>query len=197
MKYDMKNLLKIKKQTCLSKQEYKQHYYAATAKGGNFMVALYRPEGTKPEEKKYHYEMISLWTWAHDHRQKDYIPPECRTDKGRFVGFINPGVLVLFYKNSPEELKTMSRAELQKRLYKVTEFSQDGRICLRWHREARAKKDAAAAMKQDFNCEASSKLPFDKSYPLLRISSGNYQNHMLFSGIDFEMTVAGQIKFKE
>ena len=194
---DMKNLLKIKKQTCLSKQEYKQHYYAATAKGGNFMVALYRPEGTKPGEKKYHYEMISLWSWAHDHRQKDYIPPELRTDKGRFVGFIHPGVLVLFYQDSPEELKTMNRNELQKRLYKVTEFKQDGRICLRWHREARSKKDAEAAMKKEFGCEASSQLPLDKSYTLLLLSPRNYQNHMLFSGIDFEMTVAGQIRFKE
>jgi|GEM_PF-1593896 len=189
----IKNLLKIKKQTCLSKHEYKQHYYAATAEGGNFMVALYRPEDTKPGEKKYHYEMISLWNWAHDHRQKDYIPPERRTDKGSFVGFINPGVLVLFYKDSPEELKKMSPAELQKRLYKITKFESDGRICLRWHREARAEEDAGAAMKS----KGSPILPFDTSYPLLRISPGTYQNHMLFSGIDFEMTVAGQIRFKE
>ena len=148
----------------------------------------------------YNYEMISLWDWACDHRQPNYIPPSQRTDKGHFVGIINPGCLVLFYKDSPEELRTMSLAELQKRLYKVTEFSNDEgriRICLRWHREARAKTVAEETMKKDYDCKASSKLPFDVTYPLLRLSSNNYQKHTLFEGIDFYLTIDGQIKFKE
>ena len=194
---DMKNLLEIKTQTYPSKQAYKQHYYAATAKGGNFMVALYRPESVPAGEKRYVYELVSLWDWARDHRKSDYVPPQERTDKGAFVGFINPGVLVLFYKETPEELKSMPRTELQKRLYKVTEFKKNGKICLRWHREARAQTAAIAAMKKDFKCEESSKLPWEISYPLLALSPTNYQNHMLFEGIDFEMTAAGQISFKE
>ena len=194
---DMKNLLEIKTQTYPSKQEYKQHYYAATAKGGNFMVALYRPEGVPESKKRYVYELVSLWDWARDHRKSDYIPPQERTDKGTFVGFINPGVLVLFYKDTPEELKSMPRAELQKRLYKVTEFKQDGRICLRWHREARAKKDAEEVMQREFQCQASSKLPLGNLYFLLKISQTSYQNHTLFEGIDFEMSTDGRITFKE
>lgn len=194
---DVKNPICVKKQTFLSKKEYKQNYYATTSKGGNFMVALYRPSGAAPGDRKYRYEMISLWDWAHDHRQPDYIPPQKRTENGDFIGFIRPGVLVLFYKDSLEELKSMSPAGLQNRLYKVTEFKKDGRICLRWHREARAKKDAAAAMKKEFGWEESSKLPFDNTYPLLTLSAKSYQNHALFAGIDFEITIDGQIRFKE
>ncbi len=195
-----KNLIKVKKQTNLSDKDYKQYYYAATAKDSNFMVALYRPDGIEPNVKKYNYDIISLWNWARDHRQPNYIPPSQRTNQGHFVGIINPGVLVLFYKDSPEELRTMSLAELQKRLYKVTEFSKEEgriRICMRWHREARAKTDAEKSMKNDYGFETSSKLPFDVTYPLLRLSPNNYQNHTLFEGIDFDLTIDGKIKFKE
>lgn len=194
---DMKNLLEIKTQTYPSKQEHKQHYYAATAKGGNFMVALYRPEGVPEGEKRYVYELVSLWDWARDHRKSDYIPPQERTDRGSFVGFINPGVLVLFYKDTPEELKSMPRNELQKRLYRVTEFKKGGEICLRWHREARAKSEVEVIMKENFQSKASSKLPFENQYLLLRLAPSSYQNHTLFEGIDFEMSADGQIKFKE
>ena len=195
---DMKNLLEVKAQTYPSKQAYKQHYYAATAKGGNFMVALYRPEDSKEGERRYVYDLISLWDWARDHRKSDYIPPQKRTDKGTFVGFINPGVLALFYRDTPEELKKMTKKELQKRLYKVTEFQkEDGRICLRWHREARAKSEVELVMKDAFQSKVSSKLPFDSQYFLLRLAASSYQNHTLFEGIDFEISVDGQIRFKE
>lgn len=194
---DIKNPLPIKKQTYLSSQPYKQYFHAATAKGGNFLIALYRPAGGKADEKRYNYELISLWDWAHDHRQQDYIPPQLRTDKGEFVGFINPGVLVLFYKNSPDELKQMNKKELSKRLYKVTEFKKDRRIYFRWHREARSKKDAAQAMKGIFNCEESSQMPWNDQFPLLVLSPSTYQCHTLFAGVDFDLQPDGEIIFKE
>ena len=194
---DIKTPLQIKTQTYPSLQPYKQHYHAVTAKGGNFLIALYRPTGAKQDEKRYHYELISLWDWAHDHRQPDYILPQLRTDRGEFVGFVNPGVLVLFYKDSPDELKQMNKEELSKRLYKVTEFRKEGKICLRWHREARSKKDAEEAMKKYFKCEASSKMPWDEQYPLLKLSPSTYQGHTLFAGVDFDLQPDGEIVFKE
>ena len=179
--------LTIKPQTYTGTSEYKNNYYAETAKGGNFMIALYREPQILASQKIYNYELISLWQWAKEHRSADYIPPQNRTDKGEFVGIINPGVAVLFYQNDPDELKTMTREQLSKRLYIVTEFKKDGRICLRWHREARAKKDIQEAYK----------INWETSVPILCVSPSSYQNHTLFAGIDFEISSTGEIIFKE
>ena len=182
-----RSLLFVKKQNYISKKDYKNYYYAETAKGGNFMVALYRDNEKHAGQRIYDYELISLWQWAEEHRTKDYIPPQKRTDKGEFIGIINPSVCVLFYQNNPDELKTMSAKQLNIRLYTVTEFKKDGRICLRWHRESRAKKDI----------KESSKIEWESGVPLLCISPSTYQNHTLFEGIDFEISVTGEIIFKE
>ena len=93
----------------------------------------------------------------------------------------------MFYRNNPDELKTMSEKQLSNRLYTVTEFKKDGRICLRWHREARAKKD----IKESY------KIEWENGVPLLCISKVTYQNHTLFAGIDFEISIDGKITFKE
>ncbi len=187
--------LTIKRQTYSGAAEYKNYYYAETAKGGNFMIALYRNPQTPAGQKVYDYELISLWQWAEEHRREDYIPPQNRTDKGEFIGIVNPGVSVLFYKDSPEELKTMSQEQLAKRLYIVTEFKKDGRICLRWHREARSKKDAETAMKETFNVQALSKIEWENPAFLLCLRGKTYQNHTLFAGIDFNISVDGEITF--
>ena len=189
--------LVIKQQTYHSSMNYKNNYYAETAKGGNFMIALYRDFKTPASQKVYNYELISLWQWATEHRAPDYIPPQKRIDKGEFIGIINPGVAVLFYQNTPAELKTMSKDQLSKRLYIVTEFKKDGRICLRWHREARSKTDAEVIMKNSFGTKALSRLELDQEVPLLCISASKYQNHTLFAGIDFEISTDGEINFKE
>ena len=159
------------------------------------MIALYRNPQTPAGQKVYDYELISLWQWAEEHRREDYIPPQNRTDKGEFIGIVNPGVSVLFYKDSPEELKTMSQEQLAKRLYIVTEFKKDGRICLRWHREARSKKDAETAMKETFNVQALSKIEWENPAFLLCLRGKTYQNHTLFAGIDFNISVDGEITF--
>lgn len=183
-------LLAIKKQSYTSKKEYKNNYYAETAKGGNFMIALYRDSQTPTSQKIYNYELISLWQWAKEHRSADYISLQKRTDKGEFVGIINPGTTVLFYEDSPEELKNMTFHQLSQRLYKITVFEQDNkniRLWCCWQREARAKKDI----------KESSEIKWESGVPLLRISPRTYQNHTLFEGIDFEISSTGEIIFKE
>ena len=98
--------------------------------------------------------------------------------------------MVLFYKDSPEELKNMSYPQLSQRLYKITAFACEDksiRMWLFWHREARAKKVI----------RDSSKIEWETGVPLLRISPGTYQAHTLFAGIDFEISIDGKITFKE
>lgn len=182
--------LTIKPQTYTGTSEYKKNYYAETSQGGNFMVALYRDHEKHAGQRFYNYELISLWQWAKEHRSQDYIPPQKRTDKGEFIGIINPGTSVLFYKDSPDELKKMSYSQLSQRLYKITVFERENkriRMHLYWHREAREKKEI----------EKSSEIKYESGVPLLRISPSTYQNHTLFEGIDFEISVTGEIIFKE
>ena len=164
------------------------------------MIALYRNPQTPAGQKVYDYELISLWQWAEEHRRDDYIPPQNRTDKGEFIGIVNPGVSVLFYKDSPEELKTMSQEQLSKRLYIVTEFKKNkkgclGNICLQWHREARSQTEAIQAMKDVFGKEELSIIEWENPVSLLNLSRTTYQNHTLFAGIDFNISVDGEITF--
>ena len=156
------------------------------------MSALYRSPDVPSNEKRYVYELISLWNWAKEHKQEDYVPVQKRCDKGVFVGTISPGTTVLFYKDSPDELKSMSRKLLCQRAYIITQLEPGGRIRLRWNREARLDKDVMQSIKKP-----SAEIEWDKSIPLLRISPGTYQNHTLFSGIDFDISVDGEITFRE
>lgn len=197
----MQEPLKIKEQTYCSEKAYKNYYYAETAKGSNFMVALYRKPDIPRTEKTYEYRLISLWNWAKEHRQPGFVPYEQREKNLDFIGFIAPGTMVLFYEKSPEELHGMPKSELQKRLYKITRFEkgQNNRLLLhlRWHREAREKGKVESTMKEMYGSETKSVVSYDKPYLLLRLSPVNYQNHLLLDGIDFEFTVDGEIIFKE
>ena len=194
----MQEPLKIKEQTYCSEKAYKNYYYAETAKGSNFMVALYRKPEIPGTEKTYEYRLISLWNWAKEHRQSGFVPYERREKNLDFIGFIAPGTMALFYEKSPEELHGLPKSELQKRLYTITAFEKDGerlRLHLRWHREAREKGKAAEAM--EIMQMKSSVVSYDIPAFLLRISQKSYQNHLLFDGIDFEFTADGEIIFRE
>ena len=184
--------LKIRKQTYSSSAEYKNYLYADTAKGGNFRAALFRsPEG------KLSYRLQSLWEWATQRKDPDYIPPEEESGKGEFLGFIFPGTMVLTYENSPEELKTLSPRELRKRLYKIIEIKKSSQpiLRLRYHREARAGKDVHAAMKEETGVEESASIDFRKPAKLLKIRREEISGHLIFEGIDFAIAIDGEIHF--
>lgn len=183
-------LLKIRKQTYPSKAECKRFAYAETAKGGNFRAALFRsPQG------RLVYRLQSLWEWATTHKNADYVPPEKRQGEGEFLGFIAPGTMALTYENSPEELKSLPPSELGRRLYKITEIKKDLRLCLRWHCEARAKRDAQADMKTRTGVEEASSISFKTPANLLMIGSKEYSRHLIFEGIDFAFSIDGKIRF--
>jgi CRISPR-associated endonuclease Csn1 len=91
--------------------------------------------------------------------------------------------MALFYENSPEELRSLSKNELNKRLYKITQFEGDGRIKLRHH--------AQGGMDKDLNEEAS--LNFDKPAQKLRIRISNIQ--AIYEGRDFVLHPSGRVEF--
>ncbi len=183
--------LKIRKQTYPSNAEYKRYIYADTGKGGNFKAALFRsPEGNLS------YRLQSLWEWANTHKNPDYIPPEKMPGNGKFIGFIAPGTMALTYENSPDELKNLSRRELNKRLYKIIEIKKDRQqLRLRYHSEARAATDVHVEMREKLGVEESSNISFKDPAKLLKISGKEFSKHLIFEGIDFTISIDGKINF--
>lgn len=186
--------LKVRRQQYASDQDYKNYIYANTAKGGNFIAALYRnAKGLLV------FELMSLWEWANGHKNPDFVPLEKRTENGTFIGCIQPGALVLTYENSPEELKTLSASELKKRLYKIREIksNKSGEWICSYHLDARSKKDMTTDMKVRFGTETSSRISCTSPYPLLRIFGKTISSHLIFEGIDFNISIDGEITFIE
>ena len=183
--------LKIRKHAYASEAEYKNYIYADTAKGGNFKAALFRsPQG------KLCYCLQSLWDWANTHKRPDYVPPEKQPGMGEFLGFIAPGTMALAYETTPDELKKLSPRELNKRLYKIIVIEKYiQRLCLRYHCEARAKSEVQAAMKETMGVEEASTISFREPAKLLKITSKEFSNHLIFEGIDFVMSIDGGIRF--
>ena len=102
--------------------------------------------------------------------------------------------MVLFYENSPEELYECSRAELTKRLYKVTGMSSMliqkkynyGTITLKHHQEARPAGELKAK---------NGEWKIEEEYrPVIFLYHS--QLNALVEGYDFELTVTGEIRFK-
>ena len=109
---------------------------------------------------------------------------------------IRPGMAVLFFEKTPEELYNLSQDSLSKRLYIVRKFEDSGRMTLRYHREARMatvlSKDLVAIKK---NKDGQSSIAYDKPHELLLISPKTYINNALFEGRDFIVSFDGKIQF--
>ncbi len=171
------NPFELRQHAVPSKQKYKNPYYVTAAGGSNFRMGVYEVNGKRsviPDN--------SL-DWAQNHKKPNY---ETLDKRPGFLGFIYPGSLALTHTaGHPEELKTLSRNELAKRLYKVGKFS-DGEITLRLHTEARSTTELGAGK---------SVIDLNNPRAVLRGSPAVYLNQMLFEGIHFKMMFDGTIQF--
>lgn len=183
---DVKNPNQIKMHSHLSMHDYKNPYYVKSGVGSNFMMAFYKKVGKKGKID-YNSVVINLLEWI----QKDYIPPAERTEYGDFIGVVMSGTLALAYEKTPTELYAMSHSQLSKRLYRIISFEgSDKPVWLRLHREART-----SDMLDKLKLKGVSKINYEKGTPELRISTKNYREHLLYEGIDFTMTLDGDIEF--
>jgi hypothetical protein len=110
-----------------------------------------------------------------------------------------PGAMALaHHEGNPDELKSLDRDELRKRLYKVVKFESSGRMTLRLHIEARASTVLEADLAAEgFHKKGESKIDLDNPYRLLLVSPKSYLSQMLFEGIHFKMMLDGSIVFME
>lgn len=184
----------LKRHQMLSRFDHKQEYYVAN--DGNYCMAIY--EGTDAKGKtKRTFQIVNNLEAAKFYNGKtnryDLVPQSDENDYPlKYI--LRTGTMVLFYENSPEELRDCSRAELAKRLYKVIGMSSMviqkkynyGMLTLKHHQEARPAGELKAK---------NGEWKEGEEYRPMIIINHNQLN-ALVEGYDFELTVTGEIKFK-
>lgn len=185
--------LHIRSQRDLSKHEYKQQYHVVG--GNNALMAIYEGVDKKGKTKR-GFEMLSNYTaTAMQKRSSDRgaDPDVVPIEKGGLPLHctIAKGTMVLFWVNSPDEVWELDRAEIARRLYKVTGMSSKnvsgsdyGVIEFRHHQEARPKgelkkKNGLYVMGEPYR-------------PIIGILHSQF--NLLVQGVDFELDILGNLK---
>ena len=184
----------LKKHRDVSRFDYKRDYHVAN--DGNYCMAIYEGVDAKGRTKR-SFQIVNNLEAAKFYNGKtlryDLVP---QSDENDFPlkCILRTGTMVLFYENSPEELYECSRAELAKRLYKITGMSSMliqkkynyGTIILKHHQEARPSGELKEKKGSWANGEA--------YRPIIGLLHN--QLNAIVEGYDFELTVTGEIKFK-
>lgn len=190
MKFD--TALKVHTHSFKSDKEYKR--FTLAKNGENALCLFYRNDRAKA------INIFSISQVAELKFQKDqqyFKEPyynQIETGKGKNKSFIplcavlRTGHKVLFYKNSIEELKELSKEELSKRLFKIYQFESDGRIKFRHHLAAGIDTDLKQINKEYSSFKAEDNPVF------LRLTQANWD--FAIDGADFEIALDGEIKWK-
>ena len=173
-----------KKQRDLSDKEYKRNYYVATK--GNYIVALY-VGSTKTGKRKTFYEFVNMMEAAGYYKTSNdksvvghnIVPLE--KDDCQLAFILKKGTMVIFYKETKEEVWDYSQKETVRNLYYVSETESDGRVAFKYHQEARLDKELPR------NASDTSDIK-----PKIRVGLASAK--ILVQGYDFEINELGEIK---
>lgn len=195
-----KEPLKIKKQTYLSKYDYKQFFYAANAT--NLLYALYQSVDGKRKFRPLNlFEATQIKNGVALSNVNEFF------EKSFFVGkkeysllyILNAGVKVIFYSSFKEELKELTKSELKKRLYflkKLFDF-KTGTIQFQYHLDSRNDKELEEAFpKKEYGQKGKngfSKIDLDNPYPRLLLSPISF--NFIVENKDFKFKQDGEIQF--
>lgn len=173
-----------KKQRDLSDKEYKRNYYVTT--DGNYMVALY-VGSTKTGKRKTFLEFVNMMEAADYYKSSNdksvvahNIVP-LKKDDCQLALIIKKGTLVIFFKETKEEVWEYSQNEIVRNLYYVSVIESDGRVTFKYHQEAR--QDKELPRNDNKTSDMRSKI---------RISLASAK--ILVQGYDFEINELGEIK---
>jgi CRISPR-associated endonuclease Csn1 len=187
----VKNPLHIKEHSSLSKSrhEHKQKVYAQNDE--NFALAIYEDFDKKGKIKRA-FEMInnidagSYYKLSNNENKISYNIVTNPHDKSGFPlkYILKKGLMVLFYKENPQEILELPIKDLHNRLYKLAKFDAQGRLTFRTHFEARQASD----LKEIYDVD------FDKPFEQIRLQVSKL--NMLVEGYEFTLTPSGKINFK-
>jgi len=186
----LRNTLQIKEHSFKSQIEYKQWYYVQN--DTNYLYLLYE---NKTENKLVRtYKIINLFDLiTHEiKRVADlYSHPyfsiiESKSKKlFELKAILKVGGKVIMWKESPEEIRDLSKEDLLKRVYRIYKFnsiSTTGLLYLQFHSEAREDKELG---NDDVIFEP------NKYQPRLMLNSNKF--NCLIENIDFLLTPDGEI----
>ena len=173
-----------KKQRDLSDKEYKRNYYVTTK--GNYIVALY-VGSTKTGKRKTFYEFVNMMEAAGYYKTSNdksvvghnIVPLE--KDDCQLAFILKKGTMVIFYKETKDEVWDYSQKETVRNLYYVSEIESDGRVTFKYHQEARQDKELPR------NASDTSDIR-----PKIRVGLASAK--ILVQGYDFEINELGEIK---
>lgn len=173
-----------KKQRDLSDKEYKRNYYVTTK--GNYIVALY-VGSTKTGKRKTFYEFVNMMEAAGYYKTSNdksvvghnIVPLE--KDDCQLAFILKKGTMVIFYKETKEEVWDYSQKETVRNLYYVSVIESDGRVTFKYHQEARLDEELPR------NASDTSDIK-----PKIRIGLASAK--ILVQGYDFEINELGEIK---
>lgn len=173
-----------KKQRDLSDKEYKRNYYVTTK--GNYIVALY-VGSTKTGKRKTFYEFVNMMEAAGYYKTSNdksvvghnIVPLEKADCQLAFI--LKKGTMVIFYKETKEEVWDYSQKETVRNLYYVSGIESDGRVTFKYHQEARRDEELPR------NASDTSDIK-----PKIRVGLASAK--ILVQGYDFEINELGEIK---
>ncbi|MCD8182088.1 MAG: hypothetical protein LUE99_02250 [Bacteroides sp.] len=188
----VKRPLSIRQHRDLSQKEYKRQFYVTN--GNNYMLVIY--EGVAEGKVKRDFELVNMLDAANFYKKSadklsfPQIVPCQSVHNYPAKYMLKIGTMVMLYDESPDEINFADNGMLTKRLYKVVGLSVNptspgyGVISLRYHQEARQAKDIQA------------KNGLYRIGEVLRpaITLLHTQFNALIEGVDFEITVLGEIK---
>lgn len=189
--------LSIRRHRDQSEKAYKRTYHVAN--NGNYAIAIYIGTDKKGKEKRAmetvnNLQATQLFKASTDREMtgNNLVP---LSKNGLPLAYVlKKGMMILLYEKSPEELKECTKAELVKRLYKVTGLATTvisnntyGVIDLTFHEEARP------------STEVKGKNGAFKAGEELRekVVMLHTQIRALVEGKDFEMSETGELKLKD
>jgi len=189
--------LQIKKQTNLSKHDYKQFYYAGNA--SNLAYGLYKSEN----QTKVGFRIIDLFAASKINRLtnsgKVELENEIGGEKKRLFlqSILMAGQKVIFYKDNKSDLEHLSSKEISNLTYKIEGFEKDGRIRLTHHLNANSDNELKAMEGQSGKAiyQGFSYLnpDLENPWPKLKLSMGNLK--MVIENEDFKVKIDGEISW--
>jgi CRISPR-associated endonuclease Csn1 len=187
----VKNPIKnFKKHRDVSKYEYKRQFNVVNEE--NYCMAIYEGKDNKGNLKR-SFKLISAINIAKNLKKEDvinskYLIPDSVEigKKSKIIlnkkGILKKGTMVIFYKNTPDEIWSLNKNEISKRLYRVAKFDARPRVISRHHQVAKPTSELI----ENFE------LNFDKLVDQLNLSLTNF--NVIIEKIDFNITQTGNIE---
>lgn len=194
-------LLEIKRQSHISKYEYKNLYYCDNAQ--NIYYALYESKnGVRTFEMLNLFNAVQLKNATDIRQVKDFFAPSKHVGRGKkkeealLKAILYPKQKVIFYKNSKDELYDLPLNEILKRTYNIYSLygKTDGRIQLQHHLEARADKDITDPDNPEKKLIGYSSVDIDNLKTRYLLSLPNF--NFAIEGYDFEIMPDGKLIWK-